>query len=62
MANSIVNQLLHDPVVQLKHYALTHQGHLYCEILQNLFNLEVVGQQRRPEHAGAPAQEKCKTE
>lgn len=62
MANSIVNQLLHDPVVQLKHYALTHQGHLYCEILQNLFNLEVVGQQRRPEHAGVPAQEKCKTE
>lgn len=60
MANSIVNQLLHDPVVQLKHYALTHQGHLYCEILQNLFNLEVAGQQRRPEPGGDTVQEKCK--
>ena len=53
MANSIVNQLLHDPVIQLKNYALTHQGHLYCEILQNLFNLEVVGQQRRHEDRSA---------
>lgn len=41
MANSIVNQLLHDPVMQLKEYALTQQGHLYTEILQNLFNLDV---------------------
>jgi glutamyl-tRNA reductase len=41
MANSIVNQLLHDPVMQLKKYALTQQGHLYTEILQNLFNLDV---------------------
>lgn len=41
MANSIVNQLLHDPVLQLKKYALTQQGHLYTEILQNLFNLDV---------------------
>ncbi|WP_227766203.1 glutamyl-tRNA reductase [Zhaonella formicivorans] len=41
MANSIVNQLIHDPIVNLKKYASTHQGHLYTEILQNLFNLEV---------------------
>ena len=41
MTNSIVNQLLHDPVMQLKAYALTKQGHMYTEILQNLFNLEV---------------------
>ncbi len=46
MANSIVNQLLHDPVMQLKHYALTQQGHLYTEILQNLFNLDVPGEKR----------------
>lgn len=44
MTNSIVNQILHDPVMQLKHYALTRQGHLYTEILQNLFNLEVIGE------------------
>ncbi len=44
MANAIVNQLLHDPVIKLKQYALTPEGHLYTEILQNLFNLEVEGQ------------------
>lgn len=44
MANSIVNQILHDPVMQLKHYASTQQGHLYTEILQNLFNLEIPGE------------------
>ncbi|RYD01993.1 hypothetical protein N752_26435 [Desulforamulus aquiferis] len=44
LANSIVNQLLHSPVVKLKKYAVTPEGHLYTEILQNLFNLEVEGQ------------------
>jgi len=44
LANSIVNQILHVPVTQLKSYALTTEGHLYTEILQNLFNLEVPGQ------------------
>lgn len=46
MTNSIVNQLLHDPVMQLKKYALTQQGHLYTEILQNLFNLDVPGEKQ----------------
>ncbi|PKM80982.1 MAG: glutamyl-tRNA reductase [Firmicutes bacterium HGW-Firmicutes-14] len=46
MTNSIVNQLLHDPVMQLKNYALTRQGHLYTEILQNLFNLDVPNEKR----------------
>lgn len=44
LANSIVNQILHLPVTQLKGYALTTEGHLYTEILQNLFNLDVPGQ------------------
>ncbi|TEB10707.1 glutamyl-tRNA reductase [Pelotomaculum propionicicum] len=44
LANSIVNQILHTPVAQLKKYALTVEGHLYTEILQNLFDLEVPGQ------------------
>jgi glutamyl-tRNA reductase len=41
MANSIVNQLLHVPITNLKEYASTTQGHLYTEILQNLFDLDV---------------------
>ncbi|MDD2554511.1 MAG: glutamyl-tRNA reductase [Desulfotomaculaceae bacterium] len=44
LANSIVNQILHTPVTQLKKYALTVEGHLYTEIMQNLFDLEVPGQ------------------
>jgi len=52
MANSIVNQLLHDPIVNLKEYATTHQGHLYAEILQNLFSLEVEGQKKKKEEVG----------
>lgn len=41
MANSIINQLLHGPITNLKEYASTTQGHLYTEILQNLFDLDV---------------------
>lgn len=41
MANSIVNQLLHTPITNLKELATTRQGHLYTEILQNLFSLDV---------------------
>ncbi len=44
LANSIVNQMLHVPITQLKNYALTTEGHLYIEILQNLLNLNVPGQ------------------
>ncbi len=58
LANSIVNQILHLPVIQLKRYALTTEGHLYTEILQNLFNLDVPGQkpkkQRLSEHPEKP--------
>jgi len=55
LANSIVNQLLHVPITRLKAYALTPEGHLYTEIMQNLFDLEVPGQERRPagKQAGA---------
>lgn len=41
MANSIVNQILHTPIVNLKDMATTQQGHLYAEILQNLFDVEI---------------------
>lgn len=41
LANSIVNQLLHQPVINLKHYASLPEGHCYAEILQKLFGLEV---------------------
>jgi hypothetical protein len=39
--------LLHDPILNLKTHANTSQGHLYSEIAQNLFNLEVQGQQKK---------------
>jgi len=45
LANSIVNQLLHVPITRLKDYALTSKGHLYTEVLQNLFDLEVEDEQ-----------------
>jgi len=42
MANSIVNQLLHAPVTNLKEYALTDKGPLYNETLDTLFSLAKV--------------------
>ncbi|MCO5387713.1 MAG: hypothetical protein NHB14_20205 [Desulfosporosinus sp.] len=48
MANSIVNHLLHLPIINLKEYANTSQGHLYTEILQNLFDLDVKEEGKRP--------------
>ncbi len=53
LANSIVNQLLHTPIARLKDYALTSEGHLYTEVLQNLFDLEVSGE-RAEEPKGQP--------
>ncbi|TGE34453.1 glutamyl-tRNA reductase [Desulfosporosinus sp. Sb-LF] len=47
MANSIVNHLLHIPITNLKEYATTSQGHLYTEILQNLFDLDVEEETKR---------------
>ncbi|MDD4168716.1 MAG: glutamyl-tRNA reductase [Desulfotomaculaceae bacterium] len=44
LAGSIVNQILHTPVTQLKSYALTAEGHLYTRIMQNLFCLDMPGQ------------------
>lgn len=41
LANSIVTHLLHAPIRNLKEAANTSQGHLYTEILQNLFSLTV---------------------
>jgi len=45
MANSIVKKILHSPIMCLKEYALTTEGHIYTEALQNLFNLEVKGKE-----------------
>lgn len=41
LANSIVNQLLHEPVRRLKDLSLTSQGHIYAEAIQELFGLDV---------------------
>lgn len=47
MANSIVNKLMHVLITNLKEYANTSQGHLYAEILQNLFDLDVREETKR---------------
>lgn len=54
LANSIVNQILHLPISKLKSYALTTEGHLYTEILQNLFDLEVAGQKPKNKATSQP--------
>ncbi len=41
LANSIVNQLLHYPVVNLREMAVSNQGHLYAEVAKKLFNLQL---------------------
>ncbi len=41
MANNIINQLLHDPVVNLKEMACSNQGHLYAEVSKKLFDLQL---------------------
>ena len=47
LANSIVNKMLHLPVTRLKEYALSPEGHLYTEVLQNLFELGIPGQDKK---------------
>ena len=40
LANSIVNQLLHEPITRLKDYAQTPEGYHFAEALQKLFDLD----------------------
>lgn len=42
LANSIINQLLHTPVKQLKEYALTDKGSIYTDAINKLFCLDEV--------------------
>jgi len=39
MAHAIVNQILHDPIVNLKEMAVSQQGHFYAEVVKKLFDL-----------------------
>jgi glutamyl-tRNA reductase len=41
MANTIISQLLHAPMVNLKEMAGKSQGHLYAEVVKNLFGLQI---------------------
>jgi len=41
LANSIVNRILHSPIVNLKEMAVSNEGHLYAEIVKKLFALSV---------------------
>lgn len=49
LANSIVNQLLHDPVAQLKANALKPEGPVYTEATRTLFQLNADGEENVPE-------------
>jgi len=40
LTNSIINQLLHQPVANLKKYAHVEKGPVYAEVMQDLFELE----------------------
>ncbi len=41
MADSIVKRLSQTPIIQLRKHAQTDQGHLYAQIMRNLFDLPV---------------------
>ncbi len=40
MAHSIVNKLLHAPIVTLKEHSAGNQGHLYSEVVKKLFDID----------------------
>ena len=46
LANSVVNQLLHFPVVNLKEMAVSNQGHLYAEVVKKLFGLQLADEEQ----------------
>jgi glutamyl-tRNA reductase len=46
LANSVVNQLLHYPVVNLKEMAVSNQGHLYAEVVKKLFGLQFADEEQ----------------
>ena len=46
LANSVVNQLLHFPVVNLKEMAVSNEGHLYAEVVKKLFGLQLADEEQ----------------
>ena len=41
MANAITNKITHAPIIKLREYSQTDQGHMYAQILLDLFGLQV---------------------
>ena len=41
MANAITNRITNAPIIKLKEYSQTDQGHMYARILLDLFDLSV---------------------
>jgi len=41
MAHGLVNKLLHEPTVRLKHHAAGGDGYLYTDVVRDLFGLEI---------------------
>jgi glutamyl-tRNA reductase len=55
LAHGLVNKLLHEPTVQLKQRAMRGDGHLYAEVVRELFALEGHGCTSEPHRNGGDA-------
>lgn len=47
LTNSIVNQLLHYPVIKLREMAVSNEGHLYAELVKKVFNLDMDDEEQK---------------
>ena len=59
MAHAIINRITNSPVIKLKEYSQTDQGHMYAQILLDLFELEVHideedGREHKPDNVREP--------
>lgn len=50
LSTSIINQLLHQPIVNLKSMATSKNGHVYAEMMKVLFELDVDGGKDNAKH------------
>lgn len=41
MANAITNKIIHAPIIKLREYSQTDQGHMYAQVLLDLFGLQI---------------------
>lgn len=41
LAHGLVNKLLHTPIAKMKEKSINNQGHLYVDVIQDLFDLQI---------------------